>query len=506
MYNERSIEKVLTTLYINNDLIISNEYPLRLDDFVDKKYKAIYTALYNLYSLGNNHIDINDIVSYFKEQQGMYEKFITDGGMDVLYTICGGTASSNFDYDYTTIKKYSLLRDLVKNGIDIQDIYNKEQDPVSFEKQLAQFNAMGLDDIFKKVEVKLSALELKYQNFMEKTCISASDNIEELYKELQNVPEVGLPLEGDIYNTVTRGARLKKVYMDSRSSGAGKSRNMLGNACRLAIPVRYNTELEEWENTGANCKVLYITTELEHSELQTMILAYIAGVNEDSILNNKCSQAEKERIELAIQYLKVNDNIMIELISNPSIPIVESVIKKHAIQDEVQYVFYDYIHISSGLTEGRDKQTRDDVLLLLLCDTLKRLANELDIFVYTASQLSGDYEDKEVKNETLLRGAKSLADKVDCASITLRVSPSEQELGKALALKLGTYEPNFVTDVYKNRRGKWTGIRIWRYIDLGMCRTVDCFITNRRNEPIDFNNTNVQIKQAGKVGGFIVKE
>ena len=35
----------------------------------------------------------------------MYEKFITDGGMDVLYTICGGTASSNFDYDYTTIKK-----------------------------------------------------------------------------------------------------------------------------------------------------------------------------------------------------------------------------------------------------------------------------------------------------------------------------------------------------------------------------------------------------------------
>ena len=70
---------------------------------------------------------------------------------------------------------------------------------------------------------------------------------------------------------------------------------MLGNACRLAIPVRYNTELEEWENTGANCKVLYITTELEHSELQTMILAYIAGVNEDSILNNKCSQAEKRK-------------------------------------------------------------------------------------------------------------------------------------------------------------------------------------------------------------------
>ena len=83
---------------------------------------------------------------------------------------------------------------------------------------------------------------------------------------------------------------------------------------------------------------------------------------------------------------------------------------------------------------------------------------------------------------------------------------AEQELGQALALKLGTLEPNFITDIYKNRRGKWTGIRIWRYIDLGTCRTVDCFVTDRRNEPIDFNSTKVQVKQASKIGGFVVTE
>ena len=79
-------------------------------------------------------------------------------------------------------------------------------------------------------------------------------------------------------------------------------------------------------------------------------------------------------------------------------------------------------------------------------------------------------------------------------------------MGQALALKLGTLEPNFITDIYKNRRGKWTGVRIWRNIDLGTCRTVDCFVTDRRNEPIDFNSTRVQIKQAGKIGGFVVTE
>ena len=59
MYNSRAIEKVLSGLYQNNDLIISGDYPLRLEDFYENKYKAIYCALYNLYTSGNNHIDIN---------------------------------------------------------------------------------------------------------------------------------------------------------------------------------------------------------------------------------------------------------------------------------------------------------------------------------------------------------------------------------------------------------------------------------------------------------------
>ena len=87
MVNHHAIEKVLTGLYLDNDLIISTEYPLRLEDFVEKRYQAIYSALYNLYALGNSQIDINDILAYFKAQQGMYEKFITDGGMDVLYSL-----------------------------------------------------------------------------------------------------------------------------------------------------------------------------------------------------------------------------------------------------------------------------------------------------------------------------------------------------------------------------------------------------------------------------------
>ena len=52
-------------------------------------------------------------------------------------------------------------------------------------------------------------------------------------------------------------------------------------------------------------------------------------------------------------------------------------------------MFYDYIHISAGLVANRDKQMRDDVILMLLSTTLKDLANELDIHISTATQLNG---------------------------------------------------------------------------------------------------------------------
>ena len=279
VYNERSIKKVLTSLYTHNDLIISPDYPLRLNDFALKKYQAIYNALYNLYTLCNSNIDISDIIGYFQQQTVLYSKFVEDGGMDILYEICNDNADSNFEYHYKIIKKYALLTDLQNSGIDISELYDVSLPVDRLEQQLARFNAMELEDIFKHYNIKLNDIQGKYENFLEKTCISAAHGIEELVRQLQTIPEVGLPLEGDIYNTVTRGARLKKLYIDSGSSGSGKSRRMAGNATRLSTPMYFDTQLNMWVNTGYASKVLYITTELEHAEVQTLVLAYMTGIN-----------------------------------------------------------------------------------------------------------------------------------------------------------------------------------------------------------------------------------
>lgn len=245
LYNERSIKKVLSCLYQDNELIISADYPLKLNDFVFKKYQAIYSSLYNLYTLGNSNIDIKDIVAYFQQQPTIYSKFVAEGGMDELYEICNDNTAPNFEYNYKTLKRYSVLNDLQNAGIDISDLYDVNLPAKELEEQLSRFNAMEIDDIFKFYDLKINNIQSKYDTFLEKTCITGSNGIEELLRQLQSIPEVGVPLEGDIYNTVTRGARLKKLYIDSGSSGSGKSRRMIGNACKIGIPVYYDTSVEQ---------------------------------------------------------------------------------------------------------------------------------------------------------------------------------------------------------------------------------------------------------------------
>lgn len=53
---------------------------------------------------------------------------------------------------------------------------------------------------------------------------------------------------------------------------------------------------------------------------------------------------------------------------------------------------------------------REDQILFMLSSKLKDLASELGIFIQSATQLNGQWEEAEEVNQNLLRGAKSIAD------------------------------------------------------------------------------------------------
>lgn len=125
------------------------------------------------------------------------------------------------------------------------------------------------------------------------------------------------------------------------------------------------------------------------------------------------------------------------------------------------------------------------VALMLLSTALKDLAVELNIFIESGTQLSGDYETwKGIRNQTLIRSAKSIVDKVDLGMITMPVRQDDLNMLDALLRQLNMPQPTHVKDIYKLRRGRYKNVRIWCIMDLGTARVEDLFMTNANYEPI----------------------
>lgn len=74
------------------------------------------------------------------------------------------------------------------------------------------------------------------------------------------------------------------------------TRSMVGDACNIAYPIRYDRKKGKWVSTGSAEKILYVMTEQDPAEIQTMILSYLTGYNEEIFLYGTYDETEMPRI------------------------------------------------------------------------------------------------------------------------------------------------------------------------------------------------------------------
>jgi replicative DNA helicase len=248
---------------------------------------------------------------------------------------------SQFELYYNRLKKFTILRDFVRNGIDIKQFYNAEADFMHIDEENEKLNNIEISEIFDSVRQKIAVVEDKNISKTNLKAIHAGVGLKDLVEDLAKSPEVGYPLDGDILNFATRGARLGKFYLYSAPTGHGKTRYMVGNACSLALPRIENGKVIIKDDLTP---VLFIATEMEPDEIQTLVLAYVSGVNEDKILNHTYNLEEKRLIDIAVKIIEeYSHNFMIEKISDPSISTVRTKITKYILTNKIYHIFYDYI-------------------------------------------------------------------------------------------------------------------------------------------------------------------
>lgn len=479
--NDRhTIIQVLGCL-MNKPILLSetDKYLLEPGDFNLQLDKFIFSAIYNLYLNGAERIHVADIDNYLKENSFAKSLIEKENGISFLQDCETQAEINNFNYYYNKLKKVNLVRSLQLSKNKIDNIYCEDILNDNYTEINNKFEQLTTTEIINNLKMDLANLENKFVlNEMAEES-RADEGIRDLIVELKEKPEMGCKLQGDIFNTICRGGRKGKLYIRSSSSGGGKSRNMIGDACNIAYPVRYEVSLGRWVSTGSCEKVLYIMTEQDPEEIKTMILAYLTGYNEEIFLYGTYGEKEMERINIAIDIMeRFGDNMLFAKISDPCSSIVKNLFRRYNLQYGVENFFYDYIFSSPAmLDEYRDLKIQEHVALRMFTTTLKNLAVELNSFIMTSTQLNADDDPKGgFKDFRNIRGSKSIIDLSDFACIMSRPTPDELNQITEFKKSFG-FMPNLVTDIFKNRRGRWNMVRIWSYVDLGICRKTDLFIT-----------------------------
>lgn len=496
-----AIIQVIGCVYNNPQILeFEDKYTITDEDFPDEFHRTVFGAIYKIYELGAKTITLENLADFLSSRPKSAAIYKKNDGDKWLLKVADVASQLSFDFYYNRLKKMTLLRAYDNYGVDVSDIYDPDNILDIKKKQLQEdlLDNSSLEEIADKVDRKISDIRLKYVDDTTGEAIQAGKGVLQLIQKFKDHPEVGVPLYGRLVNTVTRGARLKKFYLRSAATGIGKTRSMIADACNIACNKIYD-ESFGWINNGTSEPTLFITTEQELEEIQTMMLAFLSNVNEEHIINGEYEGDEEERVIKAGEILE-SSPLYVEELPDFSLKDVENVIKKNIRDHDVKYIFHDYIHTSLKILEEITKRSggvklREDNILFMLSNKLKDICNQYGVFIMSATQLNGDYQEAKTPDQNLLRGAKSIADKIDYGSILLSVKEEDIDALDSILSSNIFEKPTIKMSVYKNRRGRYKGIIMWCKADLGTCRIQPMFCTTYDYELINMDDIKIIVEK-----------
>lgn len=221
LYNLNIASMLLGCLLKKPSLLELPQYPLTSNDFEPVVFhKLMFTVIYKLAKQGIQEATEIEVENIVKNHPSTLEVFQDNNFMDFIYTSKELCIPENFEYYYTTIKKFSLLRDLQTQGFDITEFYDELEDE---ESQNANLEKISIQDILNTIEYKSIELRSKYDIKYVRDEIVAGENTEKLIEAFEEVPAFGAFLSSPYVTQLFMGWCPGHLIMDSSPSGVGKA-------------------------------------------------------------------------------------------------------------------------------------------------------------------------------------------------------------------------------------------------------------------------------------------
>ena len=326
MIDKRDTQQIIGCLMKKPQLLSEiDKYSFVLTDFPSRFERSIFMAIEGLYRNGATKIQPIDIENFLESNPVTAKSFRDKNGIEYLQDTIELSELDNFGFYYNRFKMFNLLKDLKKSGFDTSEFYCEDLTNPDSEKINNAFNMLSPKLITDAVRKKLLGVEAKYETTDEIEVETAAEGMEQLVNEMGAAYEIGVPIQGSIYNQVLDGAKKGTLTIRSAASGVGKTRNAVADACYLAYPFRYNATTCEWEQEGSSERVLFIVTEQRFKEVRTMILAYLTDINATRFKYADFCDRETAVITQAIALMKkYSENLILVKMPNPTIESVKT--------------------------------------------------------------------------------------------------------------------------------------------------------------------------------------
>lgn len=122
-----AIMQVIGTVFNDVSILdLHDKYIITEDDFDNEFHKIVFGSIYKIYELGAKEITletISDFLSSRPKVEAIYKQY---KGEEWLLEIAEKALPSAFDYYYNRMKKFTLLREFDKHGIDVSFIYDPD--------------------------------------------------------------------------------------------------------------------------------------------------------------------------------------------------------------------------------------------------------------------------------------------------------------------------------------------------------------------------------------------
>lgn len=509
---QSAIANILGSICKKPELLVDNNVRLEKDDFVLKFHQVVFAAINNIVANVGTEKPISafDVDTYLKNFESYYQVWKENRGLDYLQSCIDNANSATFDLNYQVIKKMSLLRLYKSKGFSLEGIYDyTTADPNKFAEQQKQLAQMSLEDIVAYFDGLSQNIKDKVRTWQNgSNSFQAGDNLEEFIDSIQDSPLYGLGFNDGYLNTLTGGMQLSKFFLRSMATGRGKTRLGILDLLKVSAYEMYDVQTGKWYQNPSPQPSLFISTELEQDEIDLILLSAVTKLQPDVIRSGKYSVEERERLNRGIKALKNSPLHFVEL-PEFSIADVTNIIDNYVLNYNVNYVVFDYLQMCSKLARTtreafKDVNLRDDQILLELATALKNEANNRGIYIMSATQLNGGHSSDDYyvsKTEGALRGAKSIADKIDVGMIVENVTSKDlknlSELIEDIEVNPQHLEPNLANFIYKNRLGA-KGVIIWSKTDLSTLTTKPLFVTDYGYNRVDIPKTRIVLDNEGK--------